>query len=193
MAKAKKCDKVYVGTAEDAETTSGRVEKRSYFPEAERLELRFASGGVVTCTVTELAEDMQRAAAFHGLSQKIGDTYAGKDADDALEGAEALWERIQEGHWVAERESAGPRTSLLEEAIKAACGAIGQPVAENLSEMLKGMDDAARKGLLADARVRAQYERIRAERQAQKAAKAAEAAAGAEGAIGIPQVEAPPA
>jgi hypothetical protein len=182
MAREKKCDKVYVGP----ETAEGeKNEKRSWFPEATRLDLRFASGDVVAVTLDGLSDAMKVAAAYHGLSQKLGDTYAGKSADDALEGVESLWERIQEGHWVAERESAGPRTSLLEEAIKAACAKVNQPVADNLSEMLKAMSNDDRKGLLADARVKAEYEAIRAARAAEKAAKAAASAAEAEGPIAI--------
>jgi hypothetical protein len=175
MAKEAKAKKVYVSTTE----TDG---KQSYFPEAEKLEFRFANGETVAVDPNEFDDSVRTAAMFHGLSQKLGDAYAGtKDAEDAHDKFMAMLEQIQSGNWLAERESAGPRISLIVQAIVAAKAAQGVEVSEkDVAETYQAMPKERQKTVLKDARINAEYQRIRAEQAAARAAKAAQAADSAE-------------
>ena len=182
MPKAEKCKKVYF---DSTATNPKETEKRSWFKGADTLELRFMNDDVIAVKLGDFNQDVVTAAAFHGFSQKLGDTFAGKkDVEEAAEVTAALFERLQEGVWIAERESAGPRTSVLLEAVMAAFTAAGQEVDEDtMREKIKGLETDARKALQADPAVSAQYDRIKAERAAAKAAKSAAKAEDAESQI----------
>lgn len=186
MPKTQKCAKVYIGTTDDAETKSGKQEKRSYFDGATHLELRFVSGETVKVNPDEFSDTVKVAALFHGLSQKLGDTYAGADADEAYDKTMALFERLQGGEWIAERESAGPRISTVVEAIVAAKAKAGVTVTiDEVAAKYKALDKDAQKDVLNDPRIKAEYEAIKARRAQERADKAAAKAAEGEGEFAI--------
>lgn len=162
---------------------SDGTEVRSAQPEAVRLTFAFANGGKLDVDPSKLSESVRYCAMFHGLAQKIGDSYAGsKTADEAEEEASSLWERLEAGEWIAEREAAGPRISLILAAIVKARADAGKPFSEEeqaeRAEKLK-TDKAYRESCMANAAVKAAYAAIQAERAAEKAKKAAAEAAGA--------------
>lgn len=158
------------------------TEVRSATPEAVRLQFTFANGDRLDVDPSKLSEQVRYCAMFHGLAQKIGDSYAGsKTPDEASEEAMALYERLESGEWIAERESAGPRISLILAAVVKARADAGKPfsAAEQAErgERLK-TDKAYRESVMANAAVKAAYATIQAERAAERAAKA-QAEAGA--------------
>ena len=170
---AKVADKIYV----DAEGN----ESRSASPEAVALLLKFSNGEEIRVDRDKVPANVASAAMLHGLSQKIGDTYAGaENIADAVEKAGAMAERLLNGEWLRPRESVGPRIGLLVEAVVAAKTAAGMEAdAEKIAENLKGNADL-RKNALNNPQIKAEYDRIKAER-AQAAAKAsAKEARGAE-------------
>lgn len=180
MAKAKKLDKVYI----DSDGNEGRHAKAG----AERLEIRFVGGHILECRLSELNADTQLAAAWHGVSQKVGDACSGKTGDDAVEACEGMWENIVGGVWVAAKEG-GPRVTLLAEAIVRAKADEGvERTIEAVQEALKA-DEGLRKGALEVPAIAAHYAAIQAERAAKRAkeAKAAAKTAGADGATGLAQ------
>lgn len=63
----------------------------------------FADGGSRVYDANELSAEMLNRLIMHGLSQKLGDSYAGKD--DHEECVEAIWGQLLEGNWGAERGS----------------------------------------------------------------------------------------
>lgn len=172
MAKTKKLDKVYV----DGEGGESRHASAA----ADRLELRFVNGYVLACRLGALPDDMRTAAAWHGMSQKVGDAASAKSGDDAIEACEGMYENITGGVWVAAKEG-GPRVSLLAEAIVRAKAAEGvERTLEEVQEKLKA-DEDLRKGALEIPAIAAHYAAIQAERAAKRAkdAKAAAKEAGA--------------
>lgn len=158
------------------------TEVRSATPDAVRLTFAFANGDKLDVDPSKLNDEVRKCAMFHGLAQKIGDSYAGsKTPDEASEEASALWERLEAGEWIAEREAAGPRISLILAAIVRARADAGKPftdaeVAER-TERLK-TDKPYRESVMANAAVKAAYATIQAERAAEKAKKAQADAAG---------------
>lgn len=162
------------------------TETRSASPEAVRLSFAFSNGDRLDVDPSKLSESVRYCAMFHGLAQKIGDSYAGsKTPDEASEEASALLERLEAGEWIAERESAGPRISLILAAIVKARVDAGKPfsdaeVAER-AEKLK-TDKTYRESAMANKLVAAAYAAIQAERAAERARKA-QADAGVAGVV----------
>ena len=83
------------------------------------LEWAFANGQNAVIELSEFNQDVLACAAWHGLSQKLGDKYAGMSASEAFE----AWSEQREalagtnGRWLKERESAGPRIGIIAEAL----------------------------------------------------------------------------
>jgi len=63
----------------------------------------FADGGARIYDANELSAEMLNRLIVHGLSQKLGDSYAGKN--DHEDCTEAMWGQLLEGNWGAERGS----------------------------------------------------------------------------------------
>lgn len=168
--------KVYITAAGD--------ESAHATPDAERLEFRFANGETLVVNPNDIGANCRTAALFHGLSQKIGDSYAGAkgDADTAYESAQTILERLINDDWVRQGEGVGARPSLVSEAVIAALEENGETVDDErkkgIVEKLKGKE--ARDRALANAVINSHYERIKAERAAERAAKAREKAEGKE-------------
>lgn len=171
---------------------------RSFKPGCTALDFQFldSMGEKVVDTITvkpsDFPDNVQEAAGWHGLAQKIGDSYAGrKDADQsAFEMASEMVEALKEGTWVAEGESAGPRTTLVLSALANVVAATKKIDLAKLEtdkpEDFKTLMDGLHKSIatkeqkaaaLKDARIKAEYERLKAEAAAERARMAAEAAA----------------
>lgn len=173
------CKKVYIDPTADG----GESSKPS--PTTEALEFRFSDGTVYRVTLDEIGPNCQTAFSWHGLSQKLGDSYAdkkGTDIESRLESFGTVLERLQADDWVRPGEGPGTRPSLVADAVRAALLADGEDVSDEryaaIREKVKGADN--RKGALANVKIKAHYERIAAERQTARAAKAAEDAFGSE-------------
>lgn len=158
-------------------------ESKHASPEAAVLRFAFSNGTTHDISLDELPDNIKAAAAWHGLSQKCGDSYAGAkgDADEAVESFETLLERLKLGEWVRAREG-GPRPSLVVDAVVAALEEAGETVDDArkaaIVEKVKGKE--ARDATLANPVFRAHYERLKAEAAKARAKKAADAAKGAE-------------
>lgn len=162
--------KVYVY----ADGTEGRHAR----PDVKRLEFRFTDDSVLV--VGDVHADCERAAAWHGKAQKIGDGYnKAEDAAGAYESAAAMLERLVAGEWVKPGEAAGPRIGLLVEAIARALEAAGEEVGtarrDKIAQKVAGKE--ARESALGNPAIEAEYKSIQAER-AMERADAARTAAG---------------
>lgn len=170
------CKKVYVDS-EGNETSHAS-------PNVDRLEFRFANGTVLAVSEKDVGDGCRKAAFFHGLAQKIGDSYAGVKGDTttAIENASTVIERLMGDDWVKQGEGIGARPSLVVDAVIAALEEAGETVSDDrrkaIMEKVKGKE--GREGALANPVINAHYERIKAARQAERAAKAAAAAQGKE-------------
>ena len=81
----------------------------------------YADGGMRVYDANELSEEMRNRLIVHGLAQKLGDSYAGRD--DHEDCTEAVWSNLMVGNWGAERESG------LEDKLEAAQEALDNYIA----------------------------------------------------------------
>ena len=133
--------------------------------------------------LSEYPDWIQTASALLGMLQKIGDACTKQAGDEITETVQTMHERLVEGSWVIRRGSgAGPRPTMLLNAIMEAFKAAGGEDTEEAREFYKGQiaTDEGKTAALNTPQVKAIYERLRAEAAADRAAKAAEAATGAE-------------
>lgn len=165
-------------------------ESRHASPEAVTLRFTFEeSGKVYDITLDEIGEKCRAAAMFHGLAQKLGDSYSGsKTGEEVIENFETVLERLRNDDWVrvGEGAGAGTRPSLVADAIKAALEEAGEVVDADryasIREKVKTPE--SRKGALANPVINAHYERIKAERAAERAKEAKAAAKGQKVSLG---------
>ncbi len=138
------------------------------------VRFEFANGEVLEVNVAQLPESIRRQALLHGVSQKVGDAYAGAEsAEEALEAARSVVERLMAGEWRTTRQGSGkPRSTMLAEALSRLTG---RDVAE-CQERIAALDDAAVKALRKHPQIQAELAKIRAERLAAKAEAGADSA-----------------
>ena len=150
---------------------------------ARSVRIEFRTGEIVLQEVAKLPAEIQNRLTLHGLSQKLGDSYASiSDIGESIEACQSVQERLQLGDWVKAREGAGPRPTMVVDAVVAALIADGQDVSDERKAKIVTVlsDKDERKAALKDPVIKAQYEGIRAAAAA-KRAKEAKAEAKKEG------------
>ena len=162
---------------------------RSAQPDAVALTFNFANGETIDVQQEKFTPAIQSCLMWNGISQKLGDAYAGagakaketgqEPADVAFEMFGAMLEQLELGTWVTEREATGPRLTILFEAIVAAKAKAGEEVREDTQQRLRE-DKDFREAAAELPAVKAEALRISAERAAARAAAAATIAAGTE-------------
>lgn len=127
------------------------------------VKFRFMNGEVLDCNIDNLPDDIKRKLLIHGISQKVGDTYAGAETlDDAIAGAKETWKMLTQGDWTTGRAATG---GLWVDAIAKAANLDRETA---LSFWLE-KDDKQRKDLKAHPAVKAAYAVLQAERAKAKA------------------------
>lgn len=153
------------------------------------ITFEFAEFDDVMVSLGDFSEAIRVALAWHGLSQKLGDSYANaskKPAEECYDSFQSTLERLQASDWVKAREAAGPRTSLVFEAVLAVMAAAGKPADDTTQTAIRAAltEKPERDRAMADARVKLQYEKIRLARAQERLAKIeAEAAAASDEAL----------
>lgn len=131
----------FAGTREAVKTVSFDVDTA-----AVSLRIDFRNGKVVKLSGEELSRATLLRAAVHGLSQKVGDSYASaKDVDDMFLSAEDMVKRLKAGEWEAVRE-AGDSMAGASIVIKALVETTGKSVDEIKAYLEKKLEDAKAKG-----------------------------------------------
>jgi hypothetical protein len=161
------------------------VAKKDYDIEAGISTITFTGGHVITARFADFPENIKTALGLHGLNQKLGDSYAGSkgDVDDAIESAQSVLEQLLAGEWSKTREAAGPRPSMVADAVVNTLRANGHVFADEAAEAATrakymGKDSAAnRKNALENKQVKTEYEKLRVA-AAQARLEAAEKEAG---------------
>ena len=150
------------------------------------ITFEFADFEDAVVVLADIPESVRVALAWHGLSQKLGDSYANaskKPAEDCYDSFQATLERLMAGDWVKAREAAGPRTSVVFEAVLAVMAKAGKPADDAtqtaIREALK--EKTERERAMADPRVKLAYEQIKLARAQARMAKIEAAAGAAEG------------
>ena len=142
--------------------------------EAVGVSFDFTNGNTFEAEVADLPEAMITRLAIHGLSQKLGDSYAGAkqkglSVDECEAGVRALWAALKAGQFGTGRTSAGGK--LLEAFIRWAVDS-GR-TADEAKEAFADLTDDQKKELRKAAPIKAALAQIEAERAA-AAAKVAE-------------------
>ena len=142
------------------------------------VTFEFANEHKIVARLDALPEDMVRRLAIHGLSQKLGDSYASASGvADAIEKCQDTLDMLVEGQWSAGRDSTG---GVLVEALHRATG-------QDLDEcrrLVAGFTDDKKKELKKHAGIAAAIAAIQSEKAAAKA-KLAESKTGGDNAIDL--------
>lgn len=153
------------------ETTNKRprVAKRTVDETLEQVVFTFGNGETLVAKLAEMGSLAVRLA-LHGISQKVGDSFADAKGDVALAYAAAkdTIGQLKSGVW-SDRGTSDEETPTL------VCEAVSRAFNRELAKVTVGwakLDDAQKKAFRADERVKSAMLDIRAERQRAKAAKA---------------------
>jgi len=141
------------------------------------IEIAFESGEALAVNLDQLDQSIVTKLAIHGLSQKLGDSYAGAEATEAYDLANNVAARLLAGEWTQAREGGGvSRVSMLVEALAAATG----KTADEALEVVKEMSEDQKKELKKHPAIAKELATIAAERAVAKAKAAEKAAEGAD-------------
>lgn len=134
------------------------------------VKFTFGDGETRTVDVARLDQAVREHAAAHGIAQTLGDSYAGSagDVDWAKEQFDARLATLEGGSWSAERGSTG---GLWVDAVAAVRGI----AREDALEVWRTLTEDQVATLKKNARVKAQYARLKAERDERAAASAKDA------------------
>lgn len=136
--------------------------------DAGTVTFNFADGGTPIVVHLDDVEKSLSHLALHGVSHKVGDSYAGAETvAEARQAAIKTIEMLVAGEWTI-RTPGAPKIGLLADAIARMRGV---PV-EGVLEVLAKTDDETKKGLRANPKIKALMSQIKAERDAEKAEKA---------------------
>jgi hypothetical protein len=157
-------------------TDSAKEVSRGVPADPELLTFNFENGETLECVPTSLPLEMQIRLMWHGCSQKVGDSFATAkgDVDKAYEEAGSVWEQLMGGTWTERAGGAGARPSMVADAIIAVNIAQGRtPTPEQELDIRERVKIKEQKdGALGDPDIRAEYEKIKADRAAERAANA---------------------
>jgi len=136
------------------------------------IDFEFYDGATLAAELDALPEDILTRLALHGLSQKVGDSYAGEDAANCQTIAEKTLEALVKGEWSTRSGGGGPKISQLAEAL---ARATGQEVAACVATIAE-MDDDTKKSIKAHPQIKALIATIKLEKATADAEKAAASA-----------------
>ncbi len=144
------------------------------------IQFTFEDGTVQNVDVNALDEATKFRALVHGVSQKVGDSYAGAKAEEnptafAKSVCAETIAQILRGEWRAPSAGGGPRVTDLAVALSRATG----QALEAAVEFIGTLDDQQTKDLRNKPKIKAVLAAITAEKAAAKAKKLAEEAANA--------------
>jgi len=138
-------------------------------------------GSTQTIDTRELQDGSRVQAMCHGIGQKVGDEWSGK-GDQAEEICLTMFERLTAGEWnMPKGAGAGPRPSMVLDAVIAVLVANGVDDSEDLRKEVgeKLGEEGARKAALGDPAINAEFLKLKALSAAARANKAAAKAADA--------------
>lgn len=145
------------------------------------VQIDFTSGDSIKATLDEFSEEIVKQLAIHGLKQKLGDSYASCDVEEAFDKCKGVYETLLSGDWSARTGGGGgPRVTQLAQALAEAAGVSLEEATAKIEEM----DDERKKKVRNHPAVKVVLNRYALER-AQKRAEEAQAAAAGAGAIAL--------
>ena len=152
-----------------------RLATKAINEDAGTVTVKFSDERTVSLSITDLNGVTAKRSALHGMSQKLGDSFAGADTvDEAYDACAATAQNLRDGNW-ATRGVGGTGTSILVEALFEATKHEGRTL-EQCQELMAEMSDDQKKGLRAVPQIKAHMDRITAERATKRAEASAKAA-----------------
>ena len=145
------------------------------------LSFEFHEDGVdaLSATITELDEEIIARLAMHGLSAKMGDSYAGVEKiSECREAANRVWEDLVAKNWTTRVAGAGgPRITQLAEALsRVAMGRGKELTVDQAVTAVDAMPDEQKKALRKVPAIKEAIAQIKIERlQAETSVEATEA------------------
>jgi hypothetical protein len=161
------------------QSASGRIKvaEKDYDEESGTFSIVFTDGAQSEVELDSLPSHIVRILALHGLSQKLGDSYASVKGNvvEAKEKYEAVLNQLRAGDWKKSR-AEGEGTSRVTELAAAIARLRNAPV-EKANALIAAASAEQKKAWQGNAQVKALIAVIRAEKAQAKAEKA-QAAAG---------------
>lgn len=151
--------------------------KKSIREDGTGVDFVFSNGETRSVVIADLPAAIVTNLVLHGVSQKVGDSYAGQETvDNCIEKADELIKRLNEGDWKTVRAAGGSkRSSMVLEAFARASGR----TTDECREIFDEMDDDQQEALKSHEAITPHIAAIRAERALEKAKKLAEKNQGA--------------
>lgn len=141
------------------------------------VQFDFADGRSITVKVTDLNDDIRAQAMVHGISQKVGDSYASaEDVEEAYDAATATVTSLLDGKWTTRTPGEGAGVTMVTEALFRVTSPEGHTM-EQCAQIIENMDDDQIEGLKKLPPVKAALDAIRAERAVERAKKSSAEAA----------------
>ena len=129
------------------------------------VQFSFMNGTELEASLAALPRDIVNQLALHGLSQKIGDSYASAESiEEAVASASAVYGNLKSGLWATRSVKGG-------KVVEALAASTGKPYDECL-EYWSGLSDKQKAELKKHSAIKAEIAKIDAER-ARIAAEAA--------------------
>lgn len=162
-----------------AETAAAAADKKIKFCQKEYdldtgiVEFAFGNGKVLNIDSNGIPEDTRKQLMLHGISQKVGDSFAGVKGNfvEGIANASDVITQLLNGVWKADREGdARPRLAELAAAIARIKGV---PLEAATAAVEKGTDEQ-RKQWRSNAKVKSVIAQIRAEAAAKALEEAGE-------------------
>ncbi len=180
-AKAKKrtvCKRVYIDAA------GGESSHAS--AEAIALEFRFVNGPTQRFEVAQFPENIQVCFGWNGLSQSLGDKFAGLSGKEAAEAQAAKAADYMDGDWIKPGEGVGVASTVFFEVFSLQLQAEGKKVldtpegVEKVKVYCKGLSREQRKAALATPEMAVLHSEYKQRKEADKLKTLKAAAKGAE-------------
>lgn len=145
--------------------TRNAVCKKTVDDATGKIRFAFSDGRELVADASAIPEAVSGRLMLHGLSQKVGDSYAGAESvDEAYESARETIEQLVAGTWTT-RTAGEPRIGLVVEALARVAG----QTVEKAKAVYEKLDDDGKKAIRAHKGVKAAMDAIRAERSAKAA------------------------
>lgn len=147
------------------------IAKKVTDEDAGQVSFNFSNGRKLVVDVNRMPRHIVNRLALHGISQKVGDSYAGAnlkgwDIDDCYDEAVRVADNLYNGIYNAK---GGTGTTILAEALSRVTG----ETVEESAAVIDQMNDDDRKALEKHADIKAAVAAIKAERAAKRAAEQA--------------------
>lgn len=133
------------------------------------VDFLFANGETLSLNLSDLQGDMATNLVLHGISQKVGDAYAGAESvEDAQKSASEMIDRLIEGIWKTVRAAGAKKsTTLLVEALTRAL----DKTVEEVMDVLEDKSDEEKAAMQKHPQIQPIIQAIKIEREQAKLEK----------------------